>query len=249
MSVDAPDELNAPSDPCMKILAVDTATRSCSVALVDDDTVLAETTTLNHETHSRHLMQIIDEVAGKAGVALNRLDGFAVCIGPGSFTGLRIGISSIKGLAYCLKKAVIGVSSLKSLASQCRPTPHLICPMIDARKQEIYFSFYRQTDRRLIAESPEQVGLPAEAIRNIRQQCLFIGSGAQLYQQLIEEQLGPLAEFAEDGQHIIHASTIARLSLARFRRRDTDAIHILVPQYIRKSDAELHLGAVNVLKS
>lgn len=233
----------------MKILAVDTATRSCSVALVEDDTVLAEITVPNHETHSRHLMPIIDDLAGEAGVALNRLNGFAVCIGPGSFTGLRIGISSIKGLAYSLKKPVIGVSSLEALAAQCRPTPHLICAMIDARKHEVYFSFYRQLNGRLKKESREQVALPADAIRDIRKPCLIVGNGAQLYRPLIMEKLGALAEFAEDSEHIIRASTIARLSLGRFKRQDTDAVHLLVPQYIRKSDAELHLGEVNTLKS
>jgi tRNA threonylcarbamoyladenosine biosynthesis protein TsaB len=233
----------------MKILAVDTATRSCSVSLVDGARVLAEVTSQSAETHSRHLLQLIQQVARTAGVDLVRLDGFGVCTGPGSFTGLRIGISSIKGLAYSLNKPVVGVSSLKSLAAQCGPTPHLICPMIDARKQEVYFSLYRQAQEGLTKEAQERVAGPSEVIREIRQACLFIGNGAQLYRSLIAEKLGPIAEFAEDSQHIIQASTIARLSLERFERRDADDISVLVPHYVRKSDAELYLGAFNALKS
>ena len=233
----------------MKILAVDTATKSCSVAIIDDQVLLAQTTTLNNETHSRHLLGIVDEVVARAGLTIDRIDGFAVSIGPGSFTGLRIGISSIKGLAYALNKPVVGVSSLKSLAFQCRPTPHLICPMIDARKQEVYFCFYRQKDGRYLKESEERVAPPAESIKGIPLPCLFVGSGAELYRQLIFNELGSSAEFAEDEQHIIQASTVARLSLARFEQQETDEVHLLAPRYVRKSDAELHLGKVNSLKS
>ncbi len=234
----------------MKILAVDTATKSCSVAIIDDQLLLAQTTTLNNETHSRHLLRIVDEVVGKAGLTIDRIDGFAVSIGPGSFTGLRIGISSVKGLAYALNKPVVGVSSLKCLAFQCRHTPHLICPMIDARKQEVYFCFYRQKDGQYLKESEERVAPPAESVRDVSSlPCLFVGSGAELYRQLIIDELGSSAEFAEDEQHIIQATSVARLSLARFKQQETDKVHLLAPHYVRKSDAELHLGKFNPLKS
>lgn len=126
----------------MKILAVDTATKSCSVALTEDDAVLAETTTHSGQTHSRHLLNIVDAVIARAGLTLNQIDGFAVSIGPGSFTGLRIGISTVKGLAYGRGRPVVGVSSLEALSRQCPQTPQQICAMIDARKQEVYFCFY-----------------------------------------------------------------------------------------------------------
>jgi tRNA threonylcarbamoyladenosine biosynthesis protein TsaB len=226
----------------MKILAVDTATKSCSVAIIDDQVLLAEKTTLTNDTHSRHLLNIVDEVIGRAALTIDRIDGFAVSIGPGSFTGLRIGISSIKGLAYSLNKPVVGVSSLKSLAVQCRRTPHLICPMIDARKQEVYFCFYRQKEGQYLKESDERVGPPAETVQGIPLPCLFVGSGAELYRQLIIRELGAQAEFAEDEQHIIQAATVARLSLARFQRHETNEVHLLAPRYIRKSDAELSTG-------
>ena len=233
----------------MKILAVDTATKSCSVAVIDGDSLLAESTTFNDQTHSRHLLNIIDTVMGKAGLKITQLDGFAVSIGPGSFTGLRIGISSIKGLAFSLNKPVVGVSSLEALAFQCRQNPYLICPLIDARKQEVYFCRFRYKKGELIKEGPERVASPAEAVRGIREPCVFVGTGAKLYQELILTELGDLAHFVAESQHPIQASAVAWLSLPRFKRQETDDVHLLVPHYIRKSDAEFNVKAVNSLKS
>ena len=228
----------------MKILAVDTATKSCSVAVIGGDSLLAESTVANNQTHSRHLLQLIDAVIGQAGLEISDLDGFAVSIGPGSFTGLRIGIATIKGLAFSLKKPVVGISSLMALAYQCRQKPYLICPVIDARKQEVYYCHYRSDNGELKQKSPERVALPAEAVGNIRQPCIFIGSGAHLYQQLIIGELGQLAHFAAENEHTIQASAVAWLSLPRFKRQDTDDVLLMMPHYIRKSDAELSIGRI-----
>lgn len=233
----------------MKILAVDTATKSCSAAVIDGDSLLADLTTLDDQTHSRHLLNIIDTVMGRAGLKIAQLDGFAVSIGPGSFTGLRIGISSIKGLAFSLNKPVVGVSSLETLAFQCKQNPFQICPIIDARKQEVYFCRYRFDNGNLKKKGPEQVASPVDAVRGIREPCVFVGNGAQLYQELILDELGELAHFVAGSQHTIQASAVAWLSLPRFKRQETDDVHLLVPHYIRKSDAELKIRADNTLKS
>jgi tRNA threonylcarbamoyladenosine biosynthesis protein TsaB len=233
----------------MKILAVDTATKSCSVAVIDDDSLLAESTTINDRTHSRQLLNIIDIVLGKAGLKISQIDGFAVSIGPGSFTGLRLGIVSVKGLAFSLNKPVVGVSSLETLAFQCKQNPYLICPVLDARKQEVYFCRYRFKKGKLEPEIPERVASPAEAARGIREPCVLIGNGAQLYQELLSTELGALAYFADQSQHTIQASAVARLSLPRFKRQETDDVHLLVPHYIRNSDAELKINTGKTLKS
>ncbi|UCD77860.1 MAG: tRNA (adenosine(37)-N6)-threonylcarbamoyltransferase complex dimerization subunit type 1 TsaB [Desulfobacterales bacterium] len=226
----------------MKILAVDTATKSCSAAVIDRRELLAELTTGNGRTHSRHLMNIIDTVIGMAGLNLEQLDGFATSIGPGSFTGLRIGISAIKGLAYALNKPVVGISSLDALAWQCNQTPFLICAVIDARKKEVYSCRYRFVNQAVIKEGSEQVASPTDTVRGIEEPCIFVGNGALLYQELISAELGELAVFADDARHIIRASTIARLSLSRIKQKPIEDVRLLVPQYIRKSDAELKLG-------
>ena len=224
----------------MKILAVDTATTSCSAAIVDNGLMIAELTTANNQTHSKHLMNMIDTVCDMSGLKIADMDGFAVTRGPGSFTGLRIGISTVKGLAWSLNKPVVGISSLDALAWQCAPGAYLVCTLLDARKHEVYYCRYHFQDGELKKEGTEQVIVPTEAINDIREPCLFVGNGATLYKEEILEKLGELALFAGWNQNSIRASSVAGISLKRFIHHQTDDVALLVPHYIRKSDAELH---------
>ena len=143
---------------------------------------------------------------------------------------------------------MVGVSSLETLAFQCNQNPYLICPVLDARKQEVYYCHYRYKNGKLEKESQERVASPAEAVLGIREPCVFIGNGAKLYQELISTELKGLAHFVAESQHTIQASAVARLSLPRFKRQETDDVHLLVPYYIRNSDAELKIGTGNTLK-
>ena len=224
----------------MKILAVDTATKSCSVAIIEGGTLSAELTTLKDQTHSKHLMELIHKGLEMAGFNVVDLDGLAVTVGPGSFTGLRIGISTIKGLAHALDKPVVGLSSLEVLAWQCADRSYLICPMLDARKSEVYWATYRYADDILSRKSDENVSAPETVIQEIKEPCVFIGSGAQLYRQRLGTVLGERAHFAPASQNIIRASSVAFLSMQRFDTRDTVEAADLVPHYIRRSDAELN---------
>jgi len=225
----------------MRILAVDTATTSCSVAIVDETSLLSEFTIDREETHSRHLMDMIKAVMTMAGLNFSDLDGFAVTRGPGSFTGLRIGISTIKGLVVASKKPVVGISSLKTLAFQVSSSRDLICPILDARKGEVYFVRYRYINGHLIKQTKERVATPDKAVDDLKESCLFVGNGALLYKEMILEKMGEFASFAPMIQNTIRASTIAYLSMAKFENNDTDDIEKILPYYIRKSDAELNL--------
>jgi len=226
----------------MKILALDTASKSCSVAVTDGGSLSAELTILKNQTHSKHLMEFIHSVLEITGLGVADLDGLAVTIGPGSFTGLRIGISTIKGLAHALDKPVVGISSLKALAWQCAETSYLICPLLDARKGEVYGATYRFNEDQLIQKTGARAMIPEAVAEDIKSPCVFIGSGARLYRQSIAVALGSLAHFVPEGQNIIRASSVAFLSMPRFEANDTDGIAGLVPHYIRKSDAELNFG-------
>ena len=227
----------------MKILAVDTATTSCSVAVIDNSSVCAELTTHKKQTHSKHLMTTIDSVLKSADYRAGDLDGFAVTIGPGSFTGLRIGMATIKGLASVADKPVVGVSSLETLAWQCSAHTRLICPLLDARKAEVYGATYRFSKDRLIQQTPACAVKPEIFVGEINEPCVFIGSGAQLYQKKIQDALGAKAHFVPEDQNIIRASSVGFLSLKRFKTNDTDRVADLAPFYIRKSDAELSVAA------
>ncbi len=225
----------------MKLLAVDTSTRGCSVAVQDQEAALAEATYNGSRTHSRHVMPMVRSVLGLAGLAVADLDGFAVTLGPGTFTGLRIGVGTVKGLAEAAGKPVVGVSSLRALAEQANLDDRLIFPLIDARRGEVYFSRFRRRDGILQRETPDAVAPPEEAIGAIREPCLFVGSGAVLYRDALTKALGPLASFAPEGLHVIRAAIVANLGLARLSGVNPGDVHALVPVYIRKSDAELNL--------
>ncbi len=226
----------------MKILAVDTATKSCSVAIVQKETILAEVTLVSEQTHSKHLMEVIKCVSLLSGIAISDLDGFAVTKGPGSFTGLRIGLGTVKGLAAASGKPIVGISSLKCLAIQSYVTSFSICPIIDARKGEVYWAFYRYENNQLQQLCPEQVSPPGNVLTDIHEPCVFVGNGARLYQEDIGLKLGKLAHFAPDSQSIIRGATVAFLSQNRFEKGIIDDTDGLTPCYIRQSDAEINLA-------
>lgn len=223
----------------MKILAVDTATESCSLAVLEFNRVLAEVTNAIRQTHSRRLMQMVAMLMQMTGITIHDIDGFAIANGPGSFTGLRIGLSTIKGLAAASKKPVVGISNLDALAHRFAFFDHFIYPLLDARKGEVYGAVYRYENGKLKKLTEEKVFKPEKSAFHFEQPCLFVGNGALLYQNIIKESAGRLASFADQYQYISNASAVGRLAVERFDSGNTDNIANLAPRYIRKSDAEL----------
>jgi tRNA threonylcarbamoyladenosine biosynthesis protein TsaB len=187
-------------------------------------------------------MNLIHQVLQISHVSLKDIDGFAVTRGPGSFTGLRIGISTVKGFAASSGKPMVGVSTLDALANQADVTPCLICTVIDARREEVYFGQYRRVDGVLIKETEEQVLPIVNAIAGIREPSFFIGEGSLIYKPAILEMLGEdRVVFAPRFHHTIRGSTVANIGLERIRKKDVDDASTFSPRYIRKSDAELNL--------
>ena len=223
----------------MKILAVDTATSGCSVALTDGEHLLAEINLVSIQTHSRHLAGMIAEACRLAGLAVGGMDAYAVVKGPGSFTGLRIGVSTVKGLAEAAGRPIVGISALQTLAEQAAASTPLVCPLIDARRGEVYFSTYRMIDGVLVERHLEGVMRPEHALHSIDAPCTFVGNGAVLYRSLIRDNLGDGAYFAPASAHVIRASTVARLACKRLENGDSDEVTHLVPAYVRKSDAQI----------
>ncbi len=153
---------------------------------------------------------------------------------------MRIGISTIKGLAFSLDKPVVGVSSLDALAWQCAQSAYLICPLLDARKKEVYSCRYRFKNNELIKDGCEKVASPVEAVRGIREPSIFVGNAAQLYREKISAELGELAHFAAWGQHTIRASSDCLFKHVRiYQTKNRSMSRLLVPHYIRKPDAEV----------
>ena len=226
----------------MKLLAVDTATPSCSVAVTEANSLLAEINVNNRQTHSKHLNVMIRQALELAGIAFVDLEGFAVTQGPGSFTGLRIGMSAVKGLAAAYGRPVVGIPTLEALARQVVVAEELICPMIDARRGEVYFAGYCYVNGTLRKKISVQVGTPHKILDNLQESCTFVGNGAVLYQKEIIDILQDRARFVAAGLNDIRASTVALIGQQRILDGDVDDIATLVPLYLRKSDAELKVG-------
>ena len=218
----------------MKILSIDTSTVTCTVGIVDGDRILAESVDSSGQTHARHLMGMIDSAMAASGVPIQEIDGFAVVTGPGTFTGLRIGISTIKGLAYGLSRPVAGVTSLEALAAQADLPTKLICPVMDARRSEVYYGLYASEKGELRQTAPHRVAPPSELVKSVREPCQFIGNGARLYQETFEAALGPLSRFSLACWDTIHTETIARLALKQFQENEGENLPAVSPYYIRR---------------
>jgi tRNA threonylcarbamoyladenosine biosynthesis protein TsaB len=225
----------------MKILGVDTSTSWGSLGLIDDDEVIAEYALFREETHSARLVPAIQALLKEARLDLNEIDGMAVSLGPGSFTGLRVGLSTVKGLALAAEKPVVGVPTLDALASNLPFTPHLICPLLDARKGEVYTALYKDEEGRVERLTPYQVLSPTALLEQLPpQETVFLGYGVEVYRELIEERLGSMALFAPPHLRFLRGSTVAELGLGRIMQGEGDDISSMVPIYVRPSDAEIN---------
>jgi tRNA threonylcarbamoyladenosine biosynthesis protein TsaB len=222
----------------MKVLAVDTATRSCSVAVTDGERLSVELTATAARTHTAHLMAMVDQALRLACLEPSSLDGFAVTLGPGSFTGLRIGISTVKGLAFALGRPAVGVSSLAALASQAQPWSGLVCALLDARRGEVYAGLFQAADPRMEPHGAERVLPPEDLVAEIRDPCLFVGDGAERHQSLIRARLGGRAHFLPGARNIIHAASVAALARLSLGRPGEGNLDRLRPRYVRPSEVE-----------
>lgn len=227
----------------MKVLAVDTATRSCSVAIVDQETVVCELTLGSGKTHSADLLRLVEAALTTARMDITHIEGLALTIGPGSFTGLRIGLGVVKGLAVALDRRVVGVSSLKALAHPCRAWPGVVCPLLDARKGEVYYNHFALRAGGFEADGPDAVGPVEQALAGIDATCLFVGDAARIYRDRITRTLGRQTRFAGAGLDFIRASTVAELALTGFGQPAAAEPGRLVPHYVRKSEAEAAVRA------
>ena len=226
----------------MKLLAVDTATNSCGVAVVNGTATAVHAVRVSQETHSRHLLPMIDQALQTAGLTAGDMDGFVVTRGPGSFTGLRIGLSTIKGLIAAANKPVAAVSSLDALAGQFlgTPRPLIICALLDARKGEVYTCRYRLVDSVMEKLSDERALSPREAVADFNEPFVPVGPGAIAYRAIIKEVAGPNAVFVPAFQNNIRPEVVADLGQRRLEKGDSDDPDALTPAYIRQPDAVIN---------
>jgi len=221
----------------MKILAVDTATPSCGVAIIDGERVCASASINPGHTHSRSVMPLLDMVLNVAGLCIDEIDVFAVTIGPGSFTGLRIGIACIKGLALALGKPVCGISALQALAAPFSHAAVPVCPMIDARKNEVYYALYGNRSDRPVEILPPRVAPVDKVVSEIDGPALFVGTGALAAKDAILKAKGRSALFVSSASAMINPAVVAELARDRIQEHGPDPVDTLCPLYIRPPDA------------
>lgn len=231
----------------MFILAIDTSTSAGSVAVVRDGRTVSERSTSSAPAHAEWLMPAIREILAEARITLAEIGFFVVTAGPGSFTGLRIGISAAKGLAWRLKKKAAQVSTLESLAMNIQADGVLICPVLDARKQEVYAAAFRLGPGGMLERVMEDSALRPDvfismvkARRRPGEGAVFLGRGLLVYGDIIKAGMKDAA-FAPASEWLISASNAARLAWEK--RLELIEPARLAPVYLRKSEAELKSGA------
>lgn len=230
----------------MKILAIDTSTATTSVALADCGNILAEYCLHMKENQSNRLVATIEQILAGSRVAWSQVEAVAVAIGPGSFTGLRIGIATAKGMVLGTERKIVGVTTLDALVYNVIPVPGLIaCPVVDARKGEIYTSLYRSCNGNWERISPH-FSLPVAGLIDLlrergllENQILFLGDGLTLYKEELKAALGKLAVFAPCRYWFSSAANVALLGWCYLQDgKEVDVYH-LKPLYLRRPEAEI----------
>ena len=220
----------------MLILAIDTATKIGSVALYEDKTgIIGEINLYVKVNHSNVIMKAVDSLFDLSGYTIKDVDKIAVTTGPGSFTGIRIGVAIAKGLAYSLKKPIIGINELDVLAETGEEREGLIVPLIDARKERVYYSQYKYENRKLVRKEEYKDGELRDILEKLKgEKVVFIGDGAIVNQELIKEIMGEDNIVFSKVNSIPRAAMAAQMAL----HHEDGNIYTLEPFYLNKSQAE-----------
>ena len=226
----------------MKILGIDTSTRICSIGLIEDKTILIEYT-INSllKKHSAFLVPAIKNMFEQVDLELHDIDGIAISLGPGSFTGLRIGLGVAKGLAYANSLPLIGIPTLEVLAFPFKEMPYFICTILDARKSEVYSAVFQGGNNleKVLDFRCENINNLLKRLYNLKGKIIFTGVGALGYREIIEKKIDQNVLFIQSTLNLLLGSSIAFLGLERFERGEGDNIFSISPIYLRKSEAEI----------
>ncbi|MDY0132666.1 MAG: tRNA (adenosine(37)-N6)-threonylcarbamoyltransferase complex dimerization subunit type 1 TsaB [Desulforegulaceae bacterium] len=221
----------------MLVFSADTAAEYLNLALFEDDRVLSEISFKNRGTHSRNIISNINYCYKLAKKELAETDLFAVCKGPGNFTGVRIGVSTLKGISFSLKKPLIGVSSLDASAYLFRYSDKKVLSVIDARRKEVYYSFYRFENGKLCEKTPESVGKPELIKDDGCGEIILTGNGALMYKDFFDLSFKkvycPPAWMRE-----AKSGVICEIAKEKFEKNFSDDKFGVLPNYIRRSNAE-----------
>ena len=221
------------------MLGIDTAGRSGSVALVDETQLLASFYLQRSPPFSSHLMRLVDAVFAQAGCRISDLGGVAVSLGPGGFTSLRVGLATAQGLAMATGKPLIGCSTFEALVAMTAGWQGIVCPMLEARRGEVYAALYCRQETTVCEVMPGMVTTPDTLCTLVTERTLFLGSGVRAYRAFLASTLGTHAVCLENVVEGELAASVAHLGQARLHNASTAARQTLTPLYVRAADARL----------
>ncbi|MDE6516719.1 MAG: tRNA (adenosine(37)-N6)-threonylcarbamoyltransferase complex dimerization subunit type 1 TsaB [Acetatifactor sp.] len=230
----------------MKVLAIDTSGLVASVALVEDDVLRAEFTTNDKKTHSQTLLPMLDQLRQMTSLELDAVDAIAIAAGPGSFTGLRIGSATAKGLGLALQKPLVEVPTLEGLAYNLYGTDKLVCPMMDARRNQVYTGLYEYVPREGISyelhmlrdQCAVDVAEIVEECNRLGREVIFLGDGVPVYLEQIQKEIRVPYSLAPAHLNRQRAASVAALGILYASRGRVVSAADHQPIYLRKSQAE-----------
>jgi len=225
----------------MRIIAVDSSGLVATVAVVEDDSMIAEYTINYKKTHSQTLMPMLDEIIKMTDIDLSTIEAIAVAAGPGSFTGLRIGSATAKGMGLALNIPVIGVPTVDALAYNLWDTGKIICPIMDARREQVYTGIYEFEDGEYKVLEPQMAVSVKELIDKLNaigREVIFLGDGVPVYKELIDSLAKVPVSYAPAHMSRQRAGAVGVLGIKLYKegKYETAAEH--KPEYLRLSQAE-----------
>lgn len=225
----------------MKLLVLDSSGLVASVSLMENDRLIAEYTTGHKLTHSQTLLPMLDEIVERTSFELETIDAIAIAMGPGSFTGLRIGAATAKGLGLALDKPIVPVPTVDGLAYQMFAFGNIICPMMDARRKQVYTGFYRFKGEEFYVikeQCAQSVEDTLKQLKDFGEPVVFLGDGVPVYEEEIKEQLGENALIAPVHASRQRAAAVGALAKIYYQKGMIQSADEFAPEYLRKSQAE-----------
>lgn len=225
----------------MKILGMDTSSMAASVSVVEDDNLICEFTVNNKKTHSQKLMPMIESMLNMSDLSIKDIDLLAVCIGPGSFTGLRIGMATVKAMAHVNNIPIIAVNSLESLANNMNLCERKICCILDAQKNQVYSAKYKFENGELIELEGVNViefDTLLEEIVSSDEEFIVVGEAVYKYKEKLENIKN--VKIPSPANNVSNAGSLCSLALSKYNKNiDVHTCYTINPMYIRKSQAEV----------
>ncbi len=224
----------------MKILGIDSSGMVASVAIVQDDILMAEYTMNHKKTHSETLLPMIDEIVRNSETRLEDIDAIAIASGPGSFTGLRIGAATAKGLGLSIEKPIVPVKSCEGLAFNMWGTEGLVCPIMDARRNQVYTGIYRVLGNVEVVmdQTPMDIHELIERLNNLAEGVTFLGDGVDIYKDIIWKEIKVPCKMAPASMNRQRGASIATYGEILFKDKKYVSADDFAPEYLRKSQAE-----------